>query len=74
MRVPADTKGAVASNPLFARSIAEWERAATAWVDDPDRDRGLMLLSVVVESDPVWGATAWRGASPGCSPAPRTAS
>ena len=55
---PPDTNGVVASNPLFARSIGEWERAATAWVEHPDRDRGLMLLSVVVESDPVWGATA----------------
>ncbi len=26
-------------------------------MEDPDRDRGLMLLSVVVESDPVWGQT-----------------
>jgi CBS domain-containing protein len=54
---PPDTNSVVASNPLFARSIEEWERAATSWVEDPDRDRGLMLLSVVVESDPVWGAT-----------------
>ncbi|MGH2992204.1 MAG: putative nucleotidyltransferase substrate binding domain-containing protein [Solirubrobacterales bacterium] len=52
-----DRQGAVASSPLFARSIREWERAARAWLEDPDRDRGLMLLSVVVESDPVWGAT-----------------
>ena len=53
-----DTKGAVASNPLFARSIDEWERAARTWVEQPDRDRGLLLLSVVVESDAVWGSTA----------------
>jgi CBS domain-containing protein len=53
-----DTKGAVASNPLFARSVAEWERAARTWVEHPDRDRGLLLLSVVVESDAVWGSTA----------------
>jgi CBS domain-containing protein len=53
-----DHKGAVASSPLFARSIAEWEAAARSWVDHPDRQRGLMLLSVVVESDPVWGTTA----------------
>ena len=26
-------------------------------MDDPDRARGLMLLSVIVESTPVWGAT-----------------
>ena len=54
----ADPQGAVASSPLFARSIGEWERAARSWFEDPDRDRGLMLLSVVVESDPVWGAAA----------------
>jgi CBS domain-containing protein len=52
-----DRKGAVASSPLFARSIEAWEAAARSWVEQPDRDRGLMLLSVVVESDPVWGAT-----------------
>ncbi|MEA2331685.1 MAG: hypothetical protein QOK00_3667 [Thermoleophilaceae bacterium] len=55
---PSDDKGAVASNPLFARSIEAWEAAARSWVEDPDTDRGLMLLCVVVESDPVWGATA----------------
>jgi CBS domain-containing protein len=53
-----DTKGAVASSPLFSRSVEEWERAARTWVEDPDRDRGLLLLSVVVESDAVWGSTA----------------
>jgi CBS domain-containing protein len=53
----ADAKGAVASNPLFARSIEAWEAAAASWVEHPDRDRGLMLLCVVVESDPVWGTT-----------------
>jgi len=53
-----DTKGAVASNPLFARSVQEWERAARTWVEQPDRNRGLLLLSVVVESSAVWGSTA----------------
>jgi CBS domain-containing protein len=52
-----DAKGAVASSPLFARSVAAWEEAARSWVEHPDRDRGLLLLSVVVESDPVWGKT-----------------
>jgi CBS domain-containing protein len=52
-----DQHGALASQPLFARSIAGWTEAARRWTEDPDRDRGLLLLSVVVESDPVWGAT-----------------
>jgi CBS domain-containing protein len=54
---PPDSNTVVASNPLFARSIDEWRRAATTWVEEPDRNRGLLLLSVVVESDPVWGIT-----------------
>jgi CBS domain-containing protein len=53
-----DAQGAVASSRLFARSIDQWEQAARAWVEDPDQGRGLMLLSVVVESSPVWGATS----------------
>jgi CBS domain-containing protein len=52
-----DSRGAVASNPLFARSTLEWERAAEEWLEDPDRGRGLMLLGVVVESAAVWGAS-----------------
>jgi CBS domain-containing protein len=52
-----DEHGAVASSPLFARSIEGWEAAARSWVEHPDRDRGLILLSVVVESAPVWGTT-----------------
>ncbi|HVG76378.1 MAG TPA: putative nucleotidyltransferase substrate binding domain-containing protein [Thermoleophilaceae bacterium] len=54
---PPDSNTVVASNPLFARSIDEWERAATTWVEQPDQDKGVLLLSVVVESDPVWGPT-----------------
>jgi CBS domain-containing protein len=52
-----DQHGVVPSNPLFARSIAEWELAANEWLEDPDRSRGLMLLEVLVESVEVWGAT-----------------
>lgn len=55
---PSDRQGAIATNPLFARSTSEWQEAARAWVEDPDSNRGLMLLSVVVESDPVWGTAA----------------
>jgi CBS domain-containing protein len=54
---PRDSNSVVASNPLFARSIDAWEAAATGWVEHPDLDKGLLLLSVVVESDPVWGPT-----------------
>ena len=40
----SDEHGAVASNPLFARSIDAWEAAARSWVEEPERERGLMLL------------------------------
>jgi CBS domain-containing protein len=52
-----DQQGAVATSPLFAHSIEVWEARARSWAEHPERDRGLMLLSVAVESDPVWGAT-----------------
>jgi CBS domain-containing protein len=57
-----DRHGALASQPLFARSLAGWAEAARGWTEDPDRDRGLTLLSVVVESDPVWGTARVREA------------
>ena len=54
-RLHPDGNGALASSALFARSTAAWERTTREWIVDPDRDRGLMLLSVVVESAPVYG-------------------
>jgi CBS domain-containing protein len=53
-----DPQGAVPTSPLFARSVEAWRRAIAGWVEEPDRDRGLMLFNVVVESDAVWGSTA----------------
>jgi len=55
--IPPCPDGVVATNRAFARPLADWERAAASWREEPDRGRGLMLLSVAVESAPVWGAT-----------------
>jgi CBS domain-containing protein len=44
-----------ASNPVFARSLGAWERAAAGWLAAPDRDRGLMLMSVAAECTTVAG-------------------
>jgi CBS domain-containing protein len=52
-----DPQGAVAGRSLFTRSIGDWERALSAWSRDPDEGRGLILMSVVIESDAVWGST-----------------
>jgi CBS domain-containing protein len=54
----SDPQGAMAGRPLFTRSIEGWERAVAAWTRDPDQGRGLMLMSVVIECDAVWGSTA----------------
>ena len=54
----SDPQGAVAGKPLFTRSIEDWEQAIAAWSRDPDEGRGLMIMSVVIESDAVWGSTA----------------
>ena len=48
-------EGALASRPLFARSLRGWQRSATQWAAEPDGDRRLVLLSVALESAPVWG-------------------
>jgi CBS domain-containing protein len=53
-----DAQGATADKALFAGPVDAWEAATRGWLRDPDAGRGLMLLSVVVESTPVWGPTA----------------
>ena len=47
-------EGAVASKALFRRPIERWEHAARSWVDDPDQEKALILVSVVVDGRPVW--------------------
>lgn len=55
--LPADSNGAVASSPNFARSRSQWASAADGWLDDPLRDRGLILSSLMIDGRVVWGAT-----------------
>ncbi len=52
---PADRKGAVASNRLFARSAADWQAVARSWLQDPTQDKALILVSLIVDGRPVWG-------------------
>lgn len=54
--LPADSNGAVASSTLFARSKSQWAAAADGWLDDPLRDRGLILSSLMIDGRVVWGA------------------
>jgi CBS domain-containing protein len=50
-----DAHGASAANLLFVRSVASWQRAARSWIDDPTQEKALILVSVLVDSRPVWG-------------------
>jgi CBS domain-containing protein len=51
----ADAHGATASDPLFVRSLHSWQRAVRSWIADPTQDKALILVSVLVDSRPVWG-------------------
>ncbi len=54
--IPACPNGAVASKPLFCRSLETWEAAARSWMDDPDQTKALILTSVLIDGRPVWAA------------------
>lgn len=60
---PADANGAVATNPLFARSDEAWARAAQSWLHDPTQERAPILVSLIVDARPVWGVrgSGWAG-------------
>ncbi len=52
---PSDEHGASASNKLFVRSLEFWQHAERGWIADPTREKALILVSVLVDSRPVWG-------------------
>jgi CBS domain-containing protein len=52
---PPCDKGASASRPLFSRSLDAWRAAAESWLESPDQESALILVSVVIDSRPVWG-------------------
>jgi CBS domain-containing protein len=53
-----DQHGATAADPLFVRSVSSWQRAARSWLEDPTQEQALILVSVLVDSRPVWGIHA----------------
>ena len=50
-----DEQGATAADVLFVRSADSWQRAARSWLDGPTQEQALILVSVLVDSRPVWG-------------------
>ena len=66
--ISPDEHGASAANPIFARSLASWRRAARSLSEDPTQDKALILVSVLADSRPVWssdgaatGGGLWEG-------------
>jgi CBS domain-containing protein len=51
----ADEHGATASDPRFVRSLDSWQRAVRSCIDDPTQEKALLIVSVLVDSRPVWG-------------------
>jgi len=54
--VSPDAHGASAANPIFARSLASWHRAAQSYSEDPTQEKALILVSVLTDSRPVWSS------------------
>jgi CBS domain-containing protein len=52
---PSDAHGASASNPRFVRPLRSWLDAASSLIADPTQEQALILVSVLVDSRPVWG-------------------
>ena len=52
---PPDPNGAIASRPLFSRSVAAWRAAARSWLEQPSQEKALVLVSLAVDGRPVWG-------------------
>ena len=60
-----DEHGASAANPIFARSLASWRRAAQSLSEDPTQEKALILTSVLTDSRPVWSSGASADAATG---------
>jgi len=51
----ADEHGATGSDIRFVRSLDSWQRAVRSWIADPTQEKAVILVSVLVDSRPVWG-------------------
>jgi CBS domain-containing protein len=56
--LPSDRNGALAFKANFSRSQSDWLAEAKGWLDDPLRDRGLILSSLLIDGRVVWGDAA----------------
>ncbi len=50
-----DTHGATAADSVFVRSIDSWRQVARSRIEDPKQQKALILVSLLIDSRPVWG-------------------
>ena len=50
-----DAQGVTASSELVVRSLESWQRAVRSWLSQPRQEQALILISVFLDSRPVWG-------------------
>src|SRR5215469_13481346 len=62
--VQPDAHGTSAANPLFARSVASWRAAAQSLSENPTRENALILVSILTDSRPLWGAAGAGAGNP----------
>ena len=52
---PCDN-GALASRPLFCRSLDRWRTLAQSLLHDPDQEHAVILVAVLIDGRPLWNA------------------
>ncbi len=53
--MPRDSHRATAGDDLFVRSLESWQRAVRSWLRNPTQEKAVILVSVLLDSRPVWG-------------------
>lgn len=56
--LPADRNGALASSKRFARSRTQWLQASQEWMQEPLKDQGLIMSSLLVDGRVIWGESS----------------
>jgi CBS domain-containing protein len=50
-----DENGASAAELPFVRSLESWQHVSSSWIEDPTQEKALILISLLLDSRPVWG-------------------
>ena len=58
VRVAGRPDGALASSKRFARSRTQWLQASQEWMQEPLKDQGLIMSSLLVDGRVIWGESS----------------